>query len=258
MKIAVLIAGQLRHLEKLFQNQTFIKLLNCDIFIATDNFDYDTKTIISCEELIAKAKYILGEQLKDCYIEDNKDINFLLNLHKNGNALISYDDRNPTSLFSGREACNRMIMKGYNMIEHYENSNTFKYDIFIRSRSDLVFNQSILPFFEHINDFNELALLNRTYPSGIQICDNFVICKREVSEKYANVWYSTRTYRPPSPQQDEDITIKKNNIGCNFACMEKQLHRHIINNNLNFIYINDYIPELKHGICRGNYNDILR
>ena len=92
MKIAILLAGQLRYLDKLFQNQTFIKLLNCDIFIATDNFDYDTKTIISCEEVITNAKCILGEQLKDCYIEDNKDINFLLNLHKNENALISYDE----------------------------------------------------------------------------------------------------------------------------------------------------------------------
>ena len=253
MKVAVLLAGQLRYLDKLFQNQTFIKELNCDIFISTYNFDYDTKTIISCEEVNTNAKRILGEQLKDCYIEDDKDINFLCS-----NSLISYDDRNPTSLFSGREACNRMIMKGYNMVEDYENSNKFRYDIFIRSRSDLVFDRSISPFFEDITYFNELALLKRNHPRGIQICDNFVICKRQVAEKYANVWYSTRTYRPPSPEHDEDVTLKKNNIGCNFACMEKQLYRHIISNNLNFIYINNYIPELKHGICRRNYNEILR
>ena len=89
MKVAVLLAGQLRYLDKLFQNQTFIKLLNCDIFIATDSFDYNTKTIILREKVITYAETILGEQLKDCYIEDDKDMNFLLNLHKNDNALIS-------------------------------------------------------------------------------------------------------------------------------------------------------------------------
>jgi hypothetical protein len=257
MKVALLLAGQLRYLDKLFQNQTFIKLLNCDIFIATDNFDYNTKTIISREKVITYAETILGEQLKDCYIEDDKDINFLLNLHKNGNALISYDERNPTSLFSGREAVYRMIMKGYNMIERYEKLNSFKYDIFIRSRSDLVLYQSILPFFQDMNNFNELALLKRTFPNGIKICDSFVICKRHIAEKYANTWYSIRTHRPPSPEQSEDKILKETNIGCNFACMEKQLYRHIINNNLNFVYINDYIPELKHGISRGNYNENL-
>ena len=252
MKVAVLLAGQLRYLDKLFQNQTFIKLLNCDIFIATDSFDYNTKTIISREKVITYAETILGEQLKDCYIEDDKDINFLLN-----RALKSYEERNTSSLFSGREAVNRMIMKGFNMIKQYEKKNAFKYDIFIRSRSDLVFYQSILPFFQHINSFNELALLKRNKPRGIKICDNFVICKRKIAEKYANVWYSIRSYRPPSPEQYGDKILKETNIGCNFACMEKQLFRHIINNNLNFVYINDYIQELKHGLCRGNYNEIL-
>lgn len=253
MKIAVLLAGQLRYLNKIFEHQKFIKLFDCDVFIATDNFDYDTKNIISREEVIENAKTILGGQLKDCYIENDKDKNFLLNIHNNKNALIAYDERSPTSLYSGRESYNRLIMKGFNMIENYEKLHGFKYDIFIRSRSDLLFFGNFLPFFEHINDFSELALLRRTDVPGIVICDNFVICKRNVAKKYADVWYSIRTYRPPSPEQDGDAELKKNNVGCNFACMEKQLYRHIINNNLNFVYINDYLPELKHGIYRGNH-----
>jgi len=256
MKIAIILAGQLRFLENILKHQSYIKDLNCDIFITTDNFDFKTKTIISREKIFNYAKKILGNQLKDFYNEE-KHINFLLNLHNDGNSLKTYEERSSTSLFSGREAVCRLILKGYELIENYENKNNIKYDIIIRTRSDLVFSQSITPFFKHINSIEDLIVLKREYPLGIHICDNFIICSRKSAKKYANVWHSIRTFRPPSPEQKEDKELKEKNIGCNFACMEKQTYRHIKKNNLKFFYMQKFLPNLKHYINRGNNEYVL-
>lgn len=241
MRTALLLTGQIRFLENFFENQQYVKELNCDIFISTDQYLLHIDKIVSYNEINEYCINILGDSLKGLICDYIKPIEFYNNKHSKDNGLITFDERDKSSYFSGREAVFRLLYKATDMIKKYEDDNNFKYDFIIKSRSDLVLNKlNITDFLKKNNSLIEdLAVIERGRHFGIKICDNFIISSRKAFNIYSNAWFSIRTFRPPSPEKPGDKEIITKNIGCNFACMEKQLYRYLNSQSLKQITIND-------------------
>lgn len=253
MKIAVLLPGQVRFIEKSYKYfkknilQPMERLnITVDIFISTDNIN-NNKILKDSKELFDRCKKVYNEKLKD-FMMEIKDENFLRSRHDVDKklGLINVEGKPNTSFYSGREYQWKHLKNCFFLMKKFEQKNNFSYNYIIKSRSD---HAHLVPLsnkiFNHLNDNNVCIRKRKIW--GLPICDTFAIGKRKSMEIYCHTWDSIRTFRKPSPIRPGDEELIKNNIGCNFACNEKQLYRHLIKNNLVILDLNNY----------GNYVSIL-
>ena len=135
MRSALLLPGHMRAYKRAFENQNrnIVGPLNCDLFISTSI----ANTIVngndikvektSKETLKEEIKWFYSSLLKGLIIEEESDED----IHD------SIKDWRPWrgKQWMRLQQCNEMRKK-------YEKENNFKYDIIIRSRTDLVFNSN--------------------------------------------------------------------------------------------------------------------
>ena len=254
MKLAILFPGQIRFIEKSYKylEKNILKPLeisniSVDIFISTDNIN-NGKILKDPEELMNRCKKKYNDKLKD-FVMEFKDENFLRSRHDVDKkiGLINVEGKPNTSFYSGREYQWKHLKNCFFLMKKFEQKNNFSYDYIIKSRTDHV---HLVPLsnniFNYLND-SDVCIRKRKNIYNIPICDTFAIGKRKPMEIYCHTWDSIRTFRKPSPKRQGDEDMIKNNIGCNFACNEKQLYRHLNKNNIDIIDLDKF----------GNYVSVL-
>lgn len=219
MKIALLLSGELGAFE--FKDtcekwKTIINELNLDVFCAIDennfydkdsdsqifsinnpnrempnqhNRIYKNNNFLTYEESCIKINNILKKYLDvkglKIFRYDELNLNFLI---KNENHKTFYEYSKNTGRTDNTKYANLSqfykLLKTFELMCDYENTNNFKYDIIIRSRFDIFINNLHL-----IKSNNELfnKEICASYGTG-HLIDWWAIGKRDIMEKYCNYY----------------------------------------------------------------------
>jgi len=205
MKCALFLPGHMRHYKKTFLNQskTIINPNNCDIFISTSN--------------------LLTSWIKDHeYITEEKDIETL-----RADIRSVYGDRLKGLIINPEENVDvipsplqwKRLKECFEQKTLYEKKNNFNYDVILRARTDLVYSQPLKIIEDNIKN-NKVSLI-RHFDRKIPVHDQFAYGHPESMEKYCNL-----------------ITVfASRDIG---GRSEEQLHKWLINQNVEIDYIKDF------------------
>jgi hypothetical protein len=177
MKIALMLVGNYRTWD--LTKESFIKTFgDTDTFISTYDLRYGYHpngwgvTDLN-DELISEQSWLdslSGVNVKLTNIERFSDVD---NIIKNELTRVKLDIPQNAHQSYGQY---RKFKIATDMVQHYEKENNFKYDIIIRSRFDLVYNDEPINFsFED----NEVAYHHGTSPPGEFLGDQFFFTKRD-------------------------------------------------------------------------------
>lgn len=145
MKIALLLCGNIRTWEQTKESfDKFFKDVNYDLFVSTYDKLYEYHPYWANQHPELKEIVLDEEYIKNLFINKSKNIIITKSFE---NDLFIEQERKKMNIqmkdyFHGFSQYNN-IKKGLELVEKYENEGNFKYDFIIKTRFDLLYNDTL-------------------------------------------------------------------------------------------------------------------
>lgn len=218
MKIAILLCGNIRSWEKTKESfDNFFKNIKYDLFISTYNKQFEYHPYYLERNPDFKDNFFNENTIKKMFHNIAKDI--IITDYIENDKFIEQErtKMNPDmkDYFHGFSQFNN-IKKGIEIMEKFEKENNFKYDIVIKTRFDLLYNN---PLTFTINNNEILIDTNNTFPNDWL----FIIERNKINDfvnflinEYYELKYKTSTLKPPhgifeNSCRHNNLKIKPNN-----------------------------------------------
>jgi len=212
MRCALLLPGHMRHYKKTFanQNENIIGPNNCDVFISTSNL---VTNWISDHNFVTEEQDmgVLEKEIYSVYGDRLKGL--VINHEENIDIIPS-----PMQWKRLKECFDQKTL--------YEKEGNFTYDAVLRARTDLIYSNQLKIDKTNLKD-NKVSLL-RHFDRRIPVHDQFAYGHSESMEKYSDL---INVFAP------RDVGGRS----------EEQLHRWLLENDIDIDYIENFYFKMVRG-----------